>query len=57
MSEENFVVYDGVKFELGTLEDFSDEELADPYELERQAIKAELEPVLTLPIKNKKRNY
>ena len=56
MSEENFVVYNGVKLELGTLEDL-DEELADLYELERQAIKTELEPVLALPAENKKSGY
>jgi hypothetical protein len=34
-NKENFVEYNGIKFELGTLEDIPDEELADPDELER----------------------
>lgn len=41
----------------GKIEDLSDEELASPDELERQAVKAELEPVLLLPVKKKKNGY
>jgi hypothetical protein len=38
----------------GTLPDLEDGELADPNELERQAITAEWEPVLALPVKTKR---
>ena len=49
LNEENFVEYGGIKFELGALKDLSGDELASPEELERQVIKAELEPLLLLP--------
>ncbi|MFA6424670.1 MAG: hypothetical protein WCW64_00625 [Phycisphaerae bacterium] len=69
MNNKNFIVYGGVEVapsavlrrlhtsrEYGSIPDLEDSELASPDELERQAIKAELAPVLCLPAKNRNRH-
>lgn len=69
MNKDNFVVYDGVDVapsailrierpdRYGKVRGLPDEELADPDEIERQVIRAELEPVLLLPVKSKKSGH
>jgi hypothetical protein len=66
MNNENYVVYEGIllpepallkqvhRSKYGTLPDLSEDELADPDELEKQVYKEELGPVLSLPVKNKR---
>ena len=68
-NEKSFIVYDGVEVAssaflkpirntgYGSIPDLPDEELASPDELERQVVRAELEPVLLLPVKSKKNGY
>jgi len=69
MNEDNFVIYDGVEVAplaflkpirntgYGSIPDLPDEELASPDELERQVVRAELGPVLLLPVKSRKSGY
>ena len=60
---ENVVVPESVLLKVerpikyGSVPYLDDEELADPEELERQVVRAELEPILLLPVKSKKSGY
>lgn len=51
------VVLDRAEQRYGSVPGLDDDELADPDELERQAIRAELEPVLRLPSKRKRHGF
>lgn len=69
MNTENFNIYDDVevapsavlrrlrKSRYGLIQDLPEEELADPYELERQVVKAEFGPVLILERKSKSSGF
>jgi hypothetical protein len=69
MNTENFNIYDDVevapsavlrrlrKNRYGLIQDLPEEELADPYELERQVVKSEFGPVLLLERKSKSSGF